>query len=309
MGLIIPNRFRERYNKIVDNRKRFYEYLSKPLPKAFRVNTLKADKGKVLRRMEDYGLNIKPVPWNDLAFIVKEEGIGSTIEHFMGHIYIQELVSMLPPLLLRKEMEENPEAKVLDACAAPGSKTTQLSAIMKNKGLILANDANFGRLKILKHNLEKLGCVNVVVINKDTRFLKTDMRFDFIILDVPCSGEGITRKNWNVLSRWSEKTITSLSNVQKQLIVRCYDLLEPEGLMTYSTCTFAPEENEGVVDYLLGKRACKLEIPKINGLKTSDPVKEWNGKRFDKEIGKAIRIWPHHNDTGGFFMAKIRRVS
>ncbi len=308
MKPVIPNKFRERYNRIVDNRKRFYEYLSKPLPRAFRVNPLKAEREKTIERIEGYGIRIKPVPWYELAFTTEDERIGSTLEHFMGHIYIQELVSMLPPLALREELEENPGAKVLDACAAPGSKTTQVSAIMGNRGLVVANDAKFERLKILKHNLEKLGCMNVAVINRDIRFFKGEEKFDFILLDAPCSSEGIIRKNWNVLSKWGEHVIRSLSSVQKQMVLRCFDLLKPEGTMVYSTCTFAPEENEEVIQSLVDRRECEIETPKLRGLKTGKAVREWEGMKFDSEVRKSVRIWPHHNDTGGFFLAKIRKV-
>ncbi len=308
MKPVIPNRFRERYNRIVDNRKRFYEFLSRPLPRAFRVNTLKADTEKTIRRIRGYGIEAKSVPWYDLAFLTEDERIGSTIEHFMGYIYIQELVSMLPPLAIKEELEGNPVADVLDACAAPGSKTTQISAFMKNKGRIIANDVKFERLKILKHNLEKLGCMNVVVVNMDIRFFRPERKFDFILLDAPCSSEGIVRKNWNVLSKWSEKLVYSLSRMQKQMIVRCFDLLKPGGAMVYSTCTFAPEENESVIHHLLEKREGKIETPRFRGLKTSGAVREWEGERFARDVGKSIRIWPHHNNTGGFFLAKIRKV-
>jgi NOL1/NOP2/sun family putative RNA methylase len=306
--VVIPKKFRERYNKIVDNKKSFYEFLSKPLPRTFRINTLKADKEKTLKRLEAHGFVLKSMPWFDLAFATNEERIGSTLEHFMGHIYIQELVSMLPPLTIREELEENKEVFVLDACAAPGSKTTQLSDFMHNEGLIIANDAKFERLKILKHNLEKLGCMNVVAINKDVRFLKWCETFDFILLDAPCSSEGTIRKNWNVLTKWSEGLINSLSYLQKQMIVKCFDLLKEEGALIYSTCTFAPEENECVLQHLLEKRNCKLETLKFKGLKIGNAIKEWKGVKFDSEIKKAVRIWPHHNDTGGFFIAKIRKV-
>ena len=304
----VPKGFRERYERIVDDWNAFSACLTEPLPKTFRINTLKADARKVMERLEGYDIRMAPVPWYDLAFTTGSEKIGATLEHFTGRIYIQEGVSMVPPLLLRKELEETPEAKILDACAAPGSKTTQLSAMMRNRGLIVANDARFGRLKIVKHNAEKLGCMNVAMINKDMRFFTTDMRFDFIMLDAPCSSEGIIRKNWDVLLTWNEKNIFSASGVQKQLLARCYDLLKPGGAIIYSTCTFAPEENEGVIDYILGKRDCALEAIRLNGLKTAPPVKEWNGKEFDKEVGKAARVWPHHNDTGGFFVAKIRKA-
>lgn len=309
MKTLIPKKFIERYKDVVDDTAKFREYLSKPLPRAFRVNTIKVDIPRTIKSLESYGLEIKRVPWSGNSFITNDKRLGSTIEHFMGYIYIQELVSMLPPIVLEKELAKNAEAKVLDACAAPGSKTTQLSAIMGNKGLIVANDSSFGRIKILKHNLEKSGCMNVVTINKDTRFLNLGMEFDFVLLDAVCSSEGIIRKNPNVFSHWNEKRILSIARTQKQMILKSYEMLRPGGVLVYSTCTFAPEENESVINYLLGKKPGKLEKIKLEGLETSDPVSNWKGEEFDKDIAKAVRIWPHHNDTGGFFMAKIRRES
>lgn len=303
----IPPRFRERYEAIVDEPEAFFASLTRPLPKAFRVNTLKTDANKVLERLRGYGIETAPVAWSDDAFVTSSDKAGATLEHFMGHIYIQELVSMLPPLLLKGEIKANPDMTVLDACAAPGSKTTQLSALLRNRGLIVANDAAFNRLKIIKHNLEKLGCMNVAVVNHDTRFFKTDMQFDCIMLDAPCSSEGTIRKNREVLSRWNEKEIISTSGLQKQMITRCYEMLRPGGLMVYSTCTFAPEENEGVVDYLLSKSDCKLERIEVRGLKLSETVKAWKDRTFASDVANAARVWPHHNDTGGFFMAKIRK--
>ena len=302
-----PQKFMDRYEAIVDDKDAFFASLVRPLPKAFRVNTLKADISKVLERLQGYDIGTRPVAWNGVAFVTSSNKIGATLEHFMGHIYIQELVSMLPPLLLRDEIKANPDMNVLDACAAPGSKTTQLSSLMKNRGLIVANDAAFNRLKIIKHNLEKLGCMNVAVVNHDIRFFKTDMQFDCILLDAPCSSEGTIRKNREVLSRWSEKEVISTSGLQKQMITRCYEMLKPGGLMVYSTCTFAPEENEGVVDYLISKSDCKLEKIGIEGLKLSGTVKEWKNRTFAGAVAKATRVWPHHNDTGGFFLAKIRK--
>ncbi len=306
MKVTIPRRFRERYNRMVDDRKRFYEYLEKPLPKAFRVNTLKAKTKNVIDRIQQHGITIKKVPWYKDAFVTDEAKIGSTLEHFMGHIYIQELVSMLPPILIKKEIENT--SKVFDACASPGSKTTQLSAFMENKGLIVANDIKFERIKILKHNIEKLGCMNVAVTNKDARFIKFGFLFDFVILDAPCSSEGTIRKNWNILTRWSERNIHSLSRIQKQLIINCFDMMKPGGILVYSTCTFAPEENEEVIQCLIEKRNCRLERIKIKGLKTSPAIENWRGIKFNDEIQKTVRIWPHHNNTGGFFLAKIRKV-
>jgi NOL1/NOP2/sun family putative RNA methylase len=304
MESAFPGRFRERYCSIVDEPDAFLDCLSRPLPKSFRVNTLKSSSGAVMGRFDGYGMKISQMPWYSDAFVSENPEVGSTLEHFTGAIYLQELVSMLPPLLLREELEE--AHMVLDGCAAPGSKTTQLAAFMQNKGTIIANDVDYSRIRALKFNLEKTGALNTAITNLDLRWFP-DSRFDCVILDVPCSAEGTMRKSTGVSASWSEKEIARKSRLQKQLITKAFDLLAPGGSMVYSTCTFAPEENEAVVDHLLKERDAFLERIMINGFALSPALEEWDGHRFRPETADAARIWPHHNDTGGFFLAKVKK--
>jgi len=300
----LPSRFTERYCPLVDNEEAFLASLGRLLPKSFRVNTIKSSASEVKERFSGYGIGIKQMPWYEDAFVSDNPDVGSTLEHFAGAIYMQELVSMLPPIIVREELRES--RFVLDGCAAPGSKTTQLSALMQNRGTIVANDLDYMRIKALKFNLEKTGALNVVITNQDLRMFPP-MQFDLIILDVPCSAEGTIRKSDGLFSSWSENAIRGASSVQKRLIRKGFDLLKPGGTMVYSTCTFAPEENEAVLDHLLADTPAVLEPIAIEGLKLSKPLEEWEGGRFDPQISNAIRIWPHHNDTGGFFIAKVRK--
>ncbi len=307
VNIIIPKRFRERYSDLTDDTKQFFEFLEKPLSKSFRVNTIKAKREGIVDNFEKYGVEINPVKWHPDAFITNNFNIGNSIEHFMGHIYIQELTSMLPVFVASERIRKS--GLVLDCCAAPGSKTTQIAAVMENKGCIIANDINYARIKALKFNMEKTGVLNTIITNHDFRFFDFPEKFDDIILDAPCTSEGTVRKDWKVLTEWSERKIFGVSRLQKSLILRAFDLLKSGGQMIYSTCTFAPEENEEVVDYLLKNRK-GVDIEKINidGFKLSSGIGEWGKKTFDPEVQKTSRIWPHHNDTGGFFMAKVRKV-
>ncbi len=233
--------------------------------------------------------------------------IGNTMEHFMGYIYIQELTSMIPAIILSEHLDEN--KAVLDCSAAPGSKTTQLAALMGNNGTIIANDINYLRIKSLKFNIEKMGVLNTIVTNQDFRFFPTGQKFDCVLLDSPCTSEGTMRKDWNALSHWSEQKIFGMSRLQKQLILKGFDSLKEGGVMVYSTCTFAPEENEEVVQYLLDNRKeVKIEKISLKGFKLSPGILNWDRKEFSKEIEKTVRIWPHHNNTGGFFVARIRKL-
>ncbi len=299
---MIPRPFRERYADLADDSDAFFSCLEQMPPKSFRVNTIKSDVDEVRERFREYGIGIKQMPWCQEAFTSDEHDIGSTLEHFLGKIYAQELVSMLPPLVVKEELG----SLVLDACAAPGSKTTQLAALMGNKGTLIANDISYKRIKALRFNLEKSGVLNTLVTNQDLRFFP-DLRFDSILLDAPCSSEGTARKNPKLFNVWSEKHVRGHSRLQKQLITRAFDLLKPGGLLVYSTCTFSPEENEEVVTHLLAERDARIEPITIPGMRTSQGIEGWRNKEFDPEVKKAVRIWPHHNDTGGFFIARFRK--
>ena len=305
----IPGLFKQRYCPLVSDEDRFFAALAEYAPKSFRVNTLKATPGEIKERFEHYGIRIKQTSWYEDAFISEDPEIGATLEHFLGKIYLQELVSMLPPLLIRSELEQFAQSAgfVLDGCSAPGSKTTQIAAIMQNKGTIVANDLAYSRIKALKFNLEKIGALNTIITNRDLCSFP-NLQFQAVILDAPCSAEGTIRKNDEVLANWNLREIQKQSRVQKALITKAYDLAAPGSVLVYSTCTFAPEENECVVDWLLKNRPeAKLEHVTLDSFKFSKPLEEWEGQIFDQEVKKTARVWPHENNTGGFFLAKIRK--
>ncbi|MBI4021391.1 MAG: RsmB/NOP family class I SAM-dependent RNA methyltransferase [Candidatus Aenigmarchaeota archaeon] len=297
----LPARFRDRYGPLVDDPGALFSSLATPVPKAFRVNTLKATPAEVADRFQGYGLALRPVEWSPEAFVSVPEA-GRTLDHFLGAIYLQELVSMLPPLVAGV----SPRTRtVIDACAAPGSKTTQCAALMANQGLLVANDVDYRRIRALKFNLEKTGAINTIITNKDVRHFP-GLPADVVLVDAPCSAEGTFRKSPEALATWSTQGIARHANLQRQLILKGFDLLAPGGTLVYSTCTFAPEENEAVIDYLLRNRPAALESIRLPGFRFSPPVREWNGRAFDPQVRRAARVWPHENDTGGFFLAKIR---
>ncbi len=210
---------------------------------------------------------------------------------------------MIPPVVLDPKPHEN----ILDMAAAPGSKTTQICQMMNNKGSIVANDVNIERIKALRFNIEKLGCLNVATIRSNgVNLPHKKIRFDKVLLDAPCSSEGTIRKNWKVLSRWSVGYVKQMSKEQKKLILAAYDVLKPGGVLVYSTCTLSPEENEEVVDFLLAhKEGAYLEKINIRGLKIREGIEEWEGKVYNNEVKKIARIWPQDNNSEGFIVAKI----
>ena len=310
--MIIPSEFKARYHKILGEENRvFLRYCIKPLRKSIRLNPLKADPHEIKKRLEEkYGWNLKRIPWYKYGYwIINDVGegvVGNTLEHFMGYYYVQEAASMIPPVALDPKEGEI----ILDMSAAPGSKTTQMCEMMNNKGTIVANDVDIIRIKALRFNIEKLGCSNVVVTRMDGReFPKKKIKFDKVLLDAPCSAEGTVRKDWKALSRWSVRMIKTVASLQKKLLLSAYDSLKPGGTLVYSTCTLSPEENEGVINYLLDSREdAKVEPIKIPGLKFHKGIEEWEGKKYHEDVKNIIRVFPQDNDTEGFVIAKVHKT-
>lgn len=294
-------KFIERYSKLTDFKK-FKEYSTKEQRKSIRINTLKISISEFKKNFE-YGL--KQIPWCKEGFFVdsKAKGLGNLFGHSMGYFYVQEASSMIPALVLNPK----PGDVVLDMAAAPGSKTTHMSSIMKNKGLIVSNDNSYMRLRASNMNIQRSGITNAVITLMDGRFIKGN--FDKVLLDAPCSGTGTIKKSPNTILEWNPNQVKRLVRIQKNLIRNAFEILKSGGTLVYSTCTLEPEEDEGIISWLLEEfDNAKLEKIKITGLKSSEPVLEFEGKKFNPEVKKCLRIWPQDNDSDGFFVAKIKKV-
>jgi len=226
------------------------------------------------------------------------------LEYFLGYYYIQEASSMIPPLIL----DPKPEDRILDLCAAPGSKTTQMAAMMKNKGIIVANDDSVKRIKALCMNLQKCGIKNCIVTITDGRkFWRKGLKFNKILLDVPCSGSGTIISSYSVFETWSPYIVFRLSKLQKQLLKSAVRCLEKDGIIVYSTCSMDPEENEDVIDFGVKKLGLEVEEVKLKGVRYREGITQWNKKKFNESVSNAIRIYPHDNLTEGFFICRLRR--
>ena len=211
---------------------------------------------------------------------------------------------MIPPLVLDPQAGES----VLDMCASPGSKTSQIAQMMKNEGVLVANDVKGDRLAALGINVQRMGIANCVITLMKGEGIK-NLEFDRVLLDAPCSGTGTIRKSINTIKIWNPEMIKRLAAVQKRLICTAFELVKPGGLLVYSTCSVEPEEDEAVVDFLLQKYSnAKLDVIDLP-IKHGSAVVEFEGKSFSDEVGKCLRLWPQDNDTEGFFVAKIRKVS
>lgn len=303
--LKLKDKFVERYKNILGSRyDEFIKYSLSFLRRSVRINTLKADVEEVKKRLEK-NWTLEQIPWIKEGFWIesKRRDIGNTLEHSLGYIYVQEAASMLPALVL----EPMPDDIVLDMCAAPGSKTTQIAALMKNKGVIIANDIRADRIKALAMNLQRCGITNTIMtISVGQRFLQPI--FDKILIDAPCSGTGNIRRSLKTIQIWNPGMIMRLSKTQKSLIESGFKALKENGILVYSTCSTEPEENEEVIDFLLNKfENARIEKIKLN-LKPSEPILEFENKKYDERTKDCLRIWPQDNDTEGFFVCRIKKV-
>ena len=296
-----------RYERIIPRFSDFLAYLAKPLPKTVRVNTLKAGVEEVLASLEDRGIRAEPLGWYEHGLkLYGVEKPGNLLEYFLGLVHPQEEVSMIPPLL----MELQPGELVLDLCAAPGSKATQISQILGNTGHVVANDVSLERLSLLRDNYERLGILNMSVTRYDGRRFPKACLFDKVLVDAPCSCEGVIRKDYGVLKNLGPGLYKRMYKLQRALLLRAVQLVRPGGLVVYSTCTFAPEENELVVDYVLRRMEglVELEPVELEGLRYEPGLTEWAGLELSPELTYCARFYPHLNDTGGLFVAILRRV-
>ena len=291
----------DRYREIVWDYEGFLAVQCLPLSSSARINTLKIDRDQLLERLAEEGVPFQVFSWYSLGLKLDIESPGKLLENLLGYIHIQEEVSMVPPLVL----DPQPGETVLDLCASPGSKTTQISQMMDNRGLVIANEPSLARVAPLRSNCERLGVLNVAITRYDGRNFPRGP-FDRVLVDAPCSSEGRERRGPGTLSRCNAKRSQDLHVLQTSLLKNALRLTRPGGVVVYSTCTYAPEENELVVQEALeeadGARLEKISIP---GLKECPGIVEWNGKRLNEELSQTARYYPHINDTGGFYVAKI----
>lgn len=288
---------------------------------ALRVNTLKGTVGKFLKNSGFDGL--KPVAWEQRGFYY-DDGVlraGKHPLHEAGAYYIQEPSAMAPAAYL----EAKPHEKILDLCAAPGGKSTQIASYMENEGLLVCNEINFSRAKILSENIERMGIKNAIVTNETPQRLSELFigYFDRILVDAPCSGEGMFRKNEEAVKEWSPENVRLCAERQEEILACADGMLRAGGRLVYSTCTFAPEENERVIagfleahpDYML------LDVYKYEGMSSGNP--EWVGWGMtDKEasadlsaslgcslgaLKRTIRLFPHLLEGEGHYVAALQK--
>ncbi|MGB2983888.1 MAG: RsmB/NOP family class I SAM-dependent RNA methyltransferase [Candidatus Bipolaricaulia bacterium] len=300
-GRPVPHELVPRYRGIIQHWNLFAETCDLPLPTSIRANTLRASRADVADRLRDAGIGVEDVSWNGTLMQV-DRPVGRRIEHWLGLFYIQEATQTVPVLVL----DPQPGETVLDLCAAPGGKTSQAAALMHNRGHLVANEPSGRRQQALLANLNRIGALNVTVTEYRGESFPLGAQFDRVLVDAPCSAEGTLRKNRSVRNGGTASAIRRLSGLQKRLIVRAFDLVRPGGRLVYSTCTFAPEENEGVVAHLLRERSAVI-LPTALPFSAAPGILEWERETFPSEIAACSRIYPHHLDSGGGFIAHVER--
>ncbi|MCJ7740813.1 RsmB/NOP family class I SAM-dependent RNA methyltransferase [Candidatus Microgenomates bacterium] len=267
-------------------------------PTTIRANTLKISGPLLLRDLRDLGVKLDTVNWCKEAFIVRNKSLKDLrlLKYYQeGYLYVQSLSSMIPALVL----DPKPGEKILDLCAAPGSKTTQMAAMMENEGEIVANEPNPIRAQKLNANLLKQGVTNTKMVNLygEDVYKKYSDYFDRVLVDAPCSGEGrIHTYDPETFRGWSLGKIERYVKVQKKLLISAVLAVKKGGIIVYSTCTLEPEENKGVVDEILQKAGGYLVLEEI----------KIEGKEGEKGKKGILRVWPDKL-MEGFFIAKMRK--
>jgi len=284
-----PNEFINKYKRFCGSEwPEFFTTLKTKQPKSFWINSKKSNSSEIESFLQKKSIPFKKYPFSNQAYYIDCTRPGDLTIFKKSKISMQEKAAMLPVIAL------NPNKKdyCLDACAAPGMKTIQLSNLA---GKVVAVDVNSTRTKSLLHNKFAYDLQNVNVIRNDVRNIKE--KFDKIMLDAPCSSEGLVRKRKEALDDWSQQLVLRKAKAQKDLIISCFDMLKPNGEMVYATCSFAKEENEDIVNFLLEKRDAEVVPIRLDGIKIRE--NEW--------CKNAIRLWPQDNDTQQFFLAKIKK--
>ena len=297
----------ERYFKFLglDETLKLLEANERPLIPSIRVNTLKVSVLELKKRLEKKGNELKPIEWVPYGFNIVKEGsnLGSSHEFLQGYYYLQNIASMLSAIIL----DPKPNDIVIDMCAAPGSKSTHLAQLMENEGTLILIEKNLNRIPALEVNLRRMGITNSIVLNMDAINLSNiNVKGDKILLDAPCTGEGLIIQDPSRKKSKKMKDIEKMSSIQKKLLTTGLKALNSGGMLLYCTCSIAPEENELVVDEVLNKsnNFKIVEISKNYGVKGLTNV---FGVNLLEDLMFSQRLYPHLHNTIGFYFCLIKK--
>ncbi|KAI9924317.1 hypothetical protein ASPWEDRAFT_115282 [Aspergillus wentii DTO 134E9] len=291
----------------------FFEANETPRPVVIRTNTLRTNRRSLAQALINRGVVLEPVgKWSKVGLQVFESAVplGATPEYLAGHYILQAASSFLPVMALAPQADE----RVLDMASAPGGKTTYISALMRNTGCVIANDASKPRAKGLIGNIHRLGCKNTIVTHLDARtaFPKALGGFDRVLLDAPCTGTGVISKDPGVKTSKNERDFLAIPHMQRQLLLAAIDSVDHTsktgGYVVYSTCSVTVEENEAVVQYILRKRPNVKIVDTGLGDFGSEGFTNYMGKKFDPKMTMTRRYFPHRENVDGFFVCKLKKT-
>ncbi|MGC8998855.1 MAG: RsmB/NOP family class I SAM-dependent RNA methyltransferase [Candidatus Bathyarchaeia archaeon] len=266
---------------------------------AIRVNAMNVKGVKIVERLRGLGVELEEIPFVRGGYWVlrSEFSVGAAVEYLLGYYSIQEAAAQIPATLFTDLRGKT----VLDACAAPGGKTVQLADLMGNTGVVVALDVNERRLKALMNQLERCRVKNTIVYKLDARKIsKLDLKFDRILLDVPCSGNFATDKDW--FRRRTLADVERNAKLQREILAESVKALKDDGEIVYATCSLEPEEDELNIDWAV--KNLGLETVEVECYGEEAPT-EIFGKRLDDSIRNCRRIWP--DKTQGFFVCKLKK--
>ncbi len=298
----LPSDFCQRMEQMLGEEYQvFYDSYRQPRTQGLRLNTAKVTPEAFLKQVP---FTLEKIPWARYGYYYPEQQRpGKHPYHEAGLYYIQEPSAMAVVELL----DPQPGEKILDLCAAPGGKTTQIADRLQGKGFLLSNEFHAGRAKILSQNVERMGIRNAVVTNESPQRLAERFigYFDRILVDAPCSGEGMFRKNPLAAEEWSQQNVVLCAVRQLEILQAAASMLKPDGRLVYSTCTFSIEENESVIEQF-----CRLypqfEVENVQGntLFSEGRIDWGNGA---ETICRTFRLWPHRLRGEGHFIAVLRK--
>lgn len=284
----------------------FLEAMEEPRPTTIRVNTLKTRRADLAQALAERHVTLEPV--DEIAKTCLKVNstkvpVGATPEYLAGHYILQSAASLLPVLALSPQAND----RVLDVAAAPGGKTTHIAQLMKNTGLIVANDASKARTKALFYNCQRMGVQNVTITNYDGRKFPDCLKnFDRVLLDAPCTGLGIISRDATIKGRRTVLDIKKAAHLQRELLRAAIDRCKVGGYIVYSTCSISFEENEAVVAYACRKRYVKIVDTGLNI--ESKAITQFRDVQLPERIKKCVRVAPHTHNLDGFFVAKLRKM-
>lgn len=298
----------QRYRPLIDDWDAFQDAVRRALPACIWVRPELVRAARLREALVADGLTGRPLPWLPEGIRLDEPpDLPGSLSYRAGLVHVLEEVSMLPVALL----EPLPGERILDLCAAPGNKTALIAASMRGTGTVVANDPAGGRQAVTRTTLHRMGLCNVTLTVRDgTDSAWQDLGFDRVLVDAPCSCEGTVRKHPATAVRTTAAMRTRLVDLQTRLLRNAVRSCRPGGRIVYATCTFAPEENEGVVSAVLAASGMPVRmVPPGPAAGAFDRgLASWQGTAFHPDVRHAVRVWPHHTDSGGFFCAVLERT-